>query len=81
VVFIPLSQEMTGKSVILLPVGAGDDGAHSQNEKINIRNYIEGVTKLLVNHYWPFVGSQLSVSMCHTSAMPYVWPVTAVSHC
>lgn len=39
-------QEMTGKSVILLPVGAGDDGAHSQNEKIDIRNYIEG-TKLL----------------------------------
>lgn len=39
-------QEMTGRSVILLPVGAGDDGAHSQNEKIDIRNYIEG-TKLL----------------------------------
>ncbi|KAJ9592724.1 hypothetical protein L9F63_015604 [Diploptera punctata] len=39
-------QEMTGKSVILLPVGAGDDGAHSQNEKLDIRNYIEG-TKLL----------------------------------
>lgn len=39
-------QEVTGKNVLLLPVGAGDDGAHSQNEKINIRNYIEG-TKLL----------------------------------
>lgn len=36
-------QEATGKNVILLPVGAGDDGAHSQNEKINIHNYIEGV--------------------------------------
>jgi hypothetical protein len=43
---------MTGKSVILLPVGAGDDGAHSQNEKINIRNYIEGVMRLLLNLYW-----------------------------
>lgn len=32
------------KNIILLPVGAGDDGAHSQNEKINIRNYIEGVS-------------------------------------
>lgn len=42
---------MTGKSVILLPVGAGDDGAHSQNEKIDIRNYIEGVIKLLLNLY------------------------------
>jgi hypothetical protein len=41
---------MTGKSVILLPVGAGDDGAHSQNEKINIRNYIEGVMSLLVRN-------------------------------
>lgn len=35
-------QETTKKSVMLLPMGAGDDGAHSQNEKINIRNYIEG---------------------------------------
>lgn len=39
-------QEVTGKNVLLLPVGAGDDGAHSQNEKLDIRNYIEG-TKLL----------------------------------
>jgi len=39
-------QEATGKSVMLLPMGACDDGAHSQNEKIDIRNYIEG-TKLL----------------------------------
>ena len=33
-------------TVILLPMGASDDGAHSQNEKIDIRNYIQG-TKLL----------------------------------
>ncbi|XP_071550810.1 cytosolic non-specific dipeptidase isoform X1 [Panulirus ornatus] len=39
-------EEVTGKNVMLLPMGACDDGAHSQNEKINIRNYIEG-TKLL----------------------------------
>ncbi len=39
-------QEATGKNVILLPMGACDDGAHSQNEKINVKNYIEG-TKLL----------------------------------
>ncbi|CAB4063872.1 CNDP2 [Lepeophtheirus salmonis] len=38
-------QEATGKNVLLLPMGACDDGAHSQNEKIDIRNYIEG-TKL-----------------------------------
>jgi len=39
-------QEATGKNVLLLPVGCGDDGAHSQNEKVDVRNYIEG-TKLL----------------------------------
>jgi len=39
-------QEATGKNVILLPMGRCDDGAHSQNEKINVQNYIEG-TKLL----------------------------------
>lgn len=35
-------QEVTGKNVLLLPIGCGDDGAHSQNEKINERNYVEG---------------------------------------
>lgn len=39
-------EEATGRNVMLLPMGACDDGAHSQNEKINLRNYIEG-TKLL----------------------------------
>ncbi len=39
-------EEATGKNVILLPMGASDDGAHSQNEKVDLRNYIEG-TKLL----------------------------------
>uniref|UniRef100_T1J673 Peptidase M20 dimerisation domain-containing protein n=1 Tax=Strigamia maritima TaxID=126957 RepID=T1J673_STRMM len=39
-------EEVTGKSVMLLPMGAADDGAHSQNEKIDVRNYIEG-TKVL----------------------------------
>jgi Cys-Gly metallodipeptidase DUG1 len=34
------------KSVLLLPMGACDDGAHSINEKINRKNYIEGI-KLL----------------------------------
>ncbi|CAG0892091.1 unnamed protein product [Darwinula stevensoni] len=38
-------QELSGKNVLLLPMGCGNDGAHSQNEKIDIRNYIEG-TKL-----------------------------------
>ncbi|XP_010202681.2 beta-Ala-His dipeptidase [Colius striatus] len=35
-------QTITQKSVIMLPIGAADDGEHSQNEKISRRNYIEG---------------------------------------
>ncbi|TCD67363.1 hypothetical protein EIP91_010203 [Steccherinum ochraceum] len=35
-----------GVSCLLLPVGRGDDGAHSTNEKLDISNYIGG-TKLL----------------------------------
>lgn len=28
-------QEVTGKSIIMLPIGGFDDGLHSQNEKIS----------------------------------------------
>lgn len=38
-------QETINKNIILIPVGASDDGAHSQNEKIDIYNYIEGVRR------------------------------------
>lgn len=44
-------QEVTGKNVLLLPMGSGDDGAHSQNEKIELRNYIEG-TKLMAAYFY-----------------------------
>lgn len=39
-------QEATGKNVMLLPIGSCDDGAHSQNEKINRSNYIKGIKVL-----------------------------------
>ncbi|TNN47391.1 Cytosolic non-specific dipeptidase [Liparis tanakae] len=39
-------QEATGRNVMLLPLGSSDDGAHSQNEKLNRINYIQG-TKML----------------------------------
>jgi Cys-Gly metallodipeptidase DUG1 len=39
-------QEALQKNVLLLPMGACDDGAHSINEKLDRRNYIEGI-KLL----------------------------------
>ncbi|XP_045152074.1 beta-Ala-His dipeptidase [Echinops telfairi] len=35
-------QDVLQKSVMMLPLGAVDDGEHSQNEKINRWNYIEG---------------------------------------
>ncbi|KAA1470627.1 CNDP dipeptidase [Dentipellis sp. KUC8613] len=38
--------EALGVNVLLLPMGRGDDGAHSTNEKLDISNFIEG-TKLL----------------------------------
>lgn len=42
-------KEVTGKNVLLLPMGSGDDGAHSQNEKIEVRNYIEGVCVIILS--------------------------------
>uniref|UniRef100_A0A8C7X0H9 Carnosine dipeptidase 1 n=1 Tax=Oryzias sinensis TaxID=183150 RepID=A0A8C7X0H9_9TELE len=47
---IPISrtfQDVTGKSIIMLPIGGFDDGLHSQNEKMSRYNYIEG-TKLFI---------------------------------
>jgi len=38
--------ESLGVNVLLLPMGRGDDGAHSTNEKLDRSNYIEG-TKVL----------------------------------
>lgn len=39
-------EEATGKNVMLLPMGCADDGAHSQNEKLNRSNFLLG-TQLL----------------------------------
>ncbi|CAB4054117.1 CNDP2 [Lepeophtheirus salmonis] len=44
-------ENTTNKNVLLLPMGASDDGAHSQNEKIDVRNYIEG-TKLFASYLY-----------------------------
>uniref|UniRef100_A0A665WQ26 Cytosolic non-specific dipeptidase-like n=1 Tax=Echeneis naucrates TaxID=173247 RepID=A0A665WQ26_ECHNA len=40
-------QDVMGKSIIMMPIGGFDDGLHSQNEKMNRYNYIEG-TKLFI---------------------------------
>ncbi|XP_056142223.1 cytosolic non-specific dipeptidase [Lampris incognitus] len=42
-------QDVTGKSIIMLPIGGFDDGLHSQNEKISRYNYVEG-TKLFATY-------------------------------
>lgn len=39
-------EQATGKNVLLLPMGSSTDAAHSTNEKLDRRNYIEGI-KLL----------------------------------
>ncbi|XP_078543961.1 beta-Ala-His dipeptidase-like isoform X1 [Lissotriton helveticus] len=50
---IPLAkmfQDVTKKSVMMLPIGGADDGEHSQNEKISRSNYIKG-TKLFATFF------------------------------
>ena len=47
-----LQKILGAKSLLLLPVGASDDGPHGPNEKIDRRNYIEG-TKLF-GAYWHY---------------------------
>lgn len=46
-----------GLNVLLLPVGRGDDGAHSTNEKIDTDNYIRG-TKLLGSYLYELASAQ-----------------------
>ena len=36
-------QECTKSDVVLLPIGACDDMAHSQNEKLDRKNYVNGM--------------------------------------
>lgn len=45
----PALEDATGMNVLLLPVGACDDMAHSQNEKYNISNLMNGI-KLLSSY-------------------------------
>jgi len=39
-------EDSTGMNVLLLPTGACDDMAHSQNEKFNVSNYMNGIKVL-----------------------------------
>ena len=39
-------EDSTGMNVLLLPIGACDDMAHSQNEKYNVENLMNGIKVL-----------------------------------
>jgi Cys-Gly metallodipeptidase DUG1 len=52
-------EQATGKNVLLLPMGSSTDAAHSINEKLDQRNYIEG-TKLL-GAYLHYVAEEAQV--------------------
>ena len=49
-------EQATGKNVLLLPMGSSTDAAHSTNEKLDKRNYIEGIK--LLGSYLHFVAVQ-----------------------
>jgi len=49
-------ERATGRNVLLLPMGSSTDAAHSVNEKLDRRNYVEG-TKLL-GAYLHFVAEE-----------------------
>jgi nonspecific dipeptidase len=59
-------EQLTGKSVMLLPMGACDDMAHSQNEKLDVSNYMRGVSscaRLAIIHMsrqncWPPISTK-----------------------
>lgn len=44
---VGMLQQTLGVDLMLLPIGASDDGPHSENEKINNKNYILGINVLV----------------------------------
>jgi Cys-Gly metallodipeptidase DUG1 len=45
-------EQATGKNVLLLPMGSSTDAAHSINEKLDRKNYIEGIKMMIAYlHY------------------------------
>ncbi|KAK8018025.1 cytosolic nonspecific dipeptidase [Apiospora marii] len=52
-------EQATGKNVLLLPMGSSTDGAHSINEKLDKRNYIEGIK--LLGAYLHYVAEEKQV--------------------
>lgn len=48
---LTLQQAATDANILLLPMRASDDGAHAQNEKFNIDNFITGVRYTLYSTF------------------------------
>jgi hypothetical protein len=62
-------EEATGMNVLLLPVGACDDMAHSQNEKYNVSNLMNGAFFLLQTFALRLFGIELFLNItCCCSA-------------
>ncbi|KAF4637836.1 hypothetical protein G7Y89_g250 [Cudoniella acicularis] len=53
-------EQATGKNVLLLPMGSSTDAAHSINEKLDKRNYIEGIK--LLGAYLHYVAEEPMVN-------------------
>lgn len=43
---VNILQKALGVDLMLMPIGASDDGAHSENEKINRKGYLNGINVL-----------------------------------
>ncbi|KAK8098465.1 cytosolic nonspecific dipeptidase [Apiospora kogelbergensis] len=52
-------EQATGKNVLLLPMGSSTDGAHSINEKLDKKNYIEGIK--LLGAYLHYVAEEQQI--------------------
>lgn len=53
-------EQATGKNVLLLPMGSSTDAAHSINEKLDKKNYIEGIK--LLGAYLHYVAEEPMVA-------------------
>lgn len=54
-------EEKLGKNVLLLPMGSSTDAAHSINEKLDRRNYVEGIK--LLGSYLHYVAEEPQVAV------------------
>ena len=65
--------DATQMNVLLLPTGACDDGAHSQNEKYDKRNYLSGIKVLgtYLHEIGKLVGPRPSACRCEAPTGEY----------